>query len=112
MSRLRPLTDRDWEVLGCLIPTFRDEPIRWHTPMEVGGSNGSHHSATLAKLEKRGYVISEQRLPFMTRGSKRYQVTREGLGVYNDRRKQPWMTKAEWHVWWDENRPRKAKAHG
>uniref|UniRef100_A0AB74UNF8 Transcriptional regulator n=1 Tax=Caulobacter phage BL57 TaxID=3348355 RepID=A0AB74UNF8_9VIRU len=114
MSRLRPLTDRDWEVLGSLVPTFRDEPIRWHTPLDLGGSNGSHHSATLAKLEKRGFVEAQQRMAHMVRGSKQYRITPEGLGAYNDRRTQPWMTKAEWHKWFDASRAaiRKAKSNG
>ncbi|AFU86675.1 HTH DNA binding protein [Caulobacter phage CcrRogue] len=107
--RLSPLTDRDWEVLGCLIPSFRDEPIRRHRTMDVGGSNGSHHSATLAKLEKRGLAKSEQRMPHMERGSKFYTVTEEGLALYNAHRTQPWMTKAEWHAWFENNRPRGKK---
>jgi len=46
----KPLTPRQSEVLRDLSDT---EFLR---PMDVGGRDGSHHSATLAGLVKRGLV--------------------------------------------------------
>ena len=53
------ISDRDLETLGDLNAAnrnltevgYRDG---WAKPMDCGGSNGSHHSATLAKLARAG----------------------------------------------------------
>lgn len=42
------MTERQLEVLRNL-----DDEL-WLTPMSVGGRDGSHHSATLAQLARRG----------------------------------------------------------
>lgn len=46
----RDLNKRELDVLRSL-----DDEI-WVRPMEVGGSDGSHHSTTLARLARRGLV--------------------------------------------------------
>jgi hypothetical protein len=61
------LTDRDIETLGELDAANRSHVKLeyrggWAKPLDCGGSNGSHHSATLAKLhrlklvDRRGYT--------------------------------------------------------
>ncbi|ARB13722.1 hypothetical protein Ccr2_gp191c [Caulobacter phage Ccr2] len=82
--------------------------------MDVGGSNGSHHSATLAKLVKRGLAEATQRSAAMSRGSKEYRVSEKGLEVYNAQRRQRWMTQAEWQQWFNERRAatRQDKSNG
>jgi hypothetical protein len=57
----KPLTDRDLETLGELEAANRnltEYSFRggWARPMDCGGSNGSHHGATLAKLWRRNLV--------------------------------------------------------
>lgn len=48
-------------------------------PMDCGGSNGSHHSATLAKLVKLGFAKRRKRSPWaMSRGSWSYTITDQG----------------------------------
>ncbi len=49
------LTEREVELLLYL------RNGKWSTPMELGGTNGSHHSNTLAKLAKLGFVQFKQR---------------------------------------------------
>lgn len=68
----RRLTERETEVLNELRSWNYGE--RWARPMDVGGSNGSHHSATLAKLVRLGYAESKQRSAWMSRGSKVYRA--------------------------------------
>lgn len=46
----------------------------WVTPMYLGGSDGSHHSATLRKLSVRGLVAKRVR-GGQTRGSLLYKIT-------------------------------------
>lgn len=105
MSGVKPLTERDFEILSYLAPMFRDEPVKWHTPLEIGASNGSHHSATLAKLAKRGLVDFKQRgggedrinAPslFRGRGSKTYRISEGGLAE-REARFGPRRTRAEY----------------
>jgi hypothetical protein len=45
-----PLSDRKREVLDALSGLHEG----WARPMDVGGRDGSHHSATLAQLAKHG----------------------------------------------------------
>lgn len=65
MNKPRPLTDRDMETLHELEGACRMNAgyktggaayDHWARPLDCGGSNGSHHGATLAKLTKRGYA--------------------------------------------------------
>lgn len=54
----------------------------WVRPMDLGGRDGSNHSAVLRQLERKGYVESKQRLgngSNPARGSRRYRLTDEGL---------------------------------
>jgi hypothetical protein len=44
------LSDRQRDVLECLTA------LSWAQPMDVGGRDGSHHSATLSGLARRGLV--------------------------------------------------------
>lgn len=52
-ARQGVLTERDREVLLAL--SSED----WHRPMDVGGTDRSHHSATLQKLVR--YGLAEQK---------------------------------------------------
>lgn len=54
------LQDRDFDVLGSLDYLRRREP-GWGTPLDCGGTNGSHHSASLVKLTRHGYAAARQR---------------------------------------------------
>lgn len=71
----RPLTERDADVLWCL------PQDQWVTPYVVGGTDASHHSATLRKLERRGYVERKRRGGW-TRGSFLYRLTSKGDTAY------------------------------
>lgn len=71
----RRLTDLDLETANQM---FDDVGERAYRPLDIGGHNGSHHSATLAKLERRGLVASRQRSAHGSRGSKLYWLTPEG----------------------------------
>lgn len=57
---MRTLTDRDIDTLGELVAANRNlmdvghHRDGWAKPLDCGGSNGSHHSATLAKLASYG----------------------------------------------------------
>ncbi len=79
-TRLRPLTERDFEVLryldACHEAKYGHEN-GWATPMDIGGHDGSHHSTTLAKLERHGLVESKARGGWL-RGSKKYRTTETG----------------------------------
>lgn len=77
MSRSRPLTGRDLDTLHELDAAIRCCRVEWATPMLCGGYNGSHHSATLAKLVRHGCVESKRRGGY-SRGSKQYRLTDEG----------------------------------
>lgn len=116
------LTERDIGVLNELCPTWTDEPITWMRPQDVGGHNGSHHSATLVKLWKLGYVEAKQRgsseedlrfKPFFKngRGSRFYRISAEGVDYIVAWRGKPRQTKAEWQAWFDARQlERKGKA--
>lgn len=102
---VQPLTERDIDTLNELAPLWRDDPIKWHTTMEVGGTNGSHHSGTLAKLAKRGLVDFCQRghgnMPELhnkrfrgRRGSKQYRLSEAGYAFLLAHR-ETWRTREE-----------------
>lgn len=86
----RPLTERDIETLAYLTNPRDPTAAPWHTPLDLGAYNGSHHSGTLAKLAKRGLVQFKQRgTPdpddgengkkiWRGRGSKTYRITAAG----------------------------------
>ncbi len=95
MSKKSDITARDYDVLATLkwVNHGSSNPRAWARPLDVGGGNGSHHSATLAKLEAHGLVQSKQRgwpdpVPgapepkwkpgAWNRGAKVYRITAKG----------------------------------
>lgn len=59
------ITDRDLETLNELEAASNSHAASgfrrgWCRPMDCGGSNGSHHSKTLAKLVRLGFAISNR----------------------------------------------------
>lgn len=101
---LMPLTDRDIQSMWELAPSCIDEPIKWHTPLEAGAHNGSHHSNTFMKLNKHGYVDYKQRWSpdeemnkprrMGSRGSKVYRISAAGFEYLKSIRP-TWRTRAE-----------------
>lgn len=67
MGRQLILTERDRDILDAL-PV--DEFVR---PMDVGGRDSSHHSATLAKLMRHGLVERKRHYRGVTGGHWRYR---------------------------------------
>jgi hypothetical protein len=64
------LTERQRELLNML----RSDG-QWATPMMLGGRDGSHHSATLNQLVRKGLVErGERKMPWQTRGSCVYRA--------------------------------------
>lgn len=95
----KPLTERDWETLNEL-EGFNDSSHGrargGARPLDLGGGSRSHHSATLGKLAKRGYVLKSNWAIRPDgerdgeRGSCRYTITdtgREALKEYRGRKK-------------------------
>jgi len=86
------LTPNQIEVLRTLERSnhLSSYPEPWCTPMDLGGSNGSHHSGTLHALAKKGLVQFKQRggedpppgengrKIWAGRGSKVYRITDAG----------------------------------
>jgi hypothetical protein len=62
---------------------FGRDDRSWFRPMDLGGADGSRHSAALAPLERTGLVESRQRRPYTRgiRGSKLYRLTAAGLAA-------------------------------
>lgn len=73
----RPLTDRETELLHELAAWHRTEKIGAR-PLDLGAHNGSHHSATLARLVRLGLVERKERAAYQTRKSYRYSLTEAG----------------------------------
>lgn len=67
---MRTLTDRQFAILRDL------DDENWMRPMDVGGRDASHHSATLAQLVRKG--LAERR----TRGSDRSFEYRRTVAGY------------------------------
>jgi hypothetical protein len=65
------LTERQHDLLAVLSQPWAAE---WARPMDLGASNGSHHSTTLRQLVRRGLV---ERIP---RALARDDVDRDGTG--------------------------------
>jgi len=80
----RPLTDRDIDTLAELEFACRNHlevtGNDFVQPLDCGGMNGSHHSATLAKLTKRGLVERKRRGGY-SRGSWKYRITDAGRAL-------------------------------
>lgn len=87
-----PLSLSDRNNLRALI-WHRDRGREWVTPLDCGGENGSHHSASLAKLVRHGFaeclksgkiltaetIIPEPRLTKRAKGSRRFRATDKGV---------------------------------
>lgn len=76
---MRPLTETQHDVLinFCCAGFGVNE---WVRPMDIGGGDGTHHSAVLSQLEHRGLVESKPRMGVLAaRGSKLYRLTPAGL---------------------------------
>ena len=83
------LTERDIVVLRDLASSEID---RWHDgwarPMDVGGRDASHHSATLKKLARHGLAEQKERAGWC-RPSYLYRVTVHG---------RIWLTNLDAHL--------------
>lgn len=88
-DRLIGLTERDLEILCGL------SAGGWLRPLDLGGTDGSHHSATLTKLARKGMAQFKQRgainppagengrrQGIFGRGSLVYRITDVGRAVY------------------------------
>lgn len=53
----------------------------WLRPMDLGGRDGSYHSAALARMVKRGWVERENRHAWGIRPAYRYRITKDGRGA-------------------------------
>jgi hypothetical protein len=97
MDKPWSLNEREYDVLSTLrwVNHGSSHPRPWARPLDLGGMNGTHHSATLAKLEGHGLVQSKQRgaadpapgeltstaKQGRSRGSKAYRITAKGVGA-------------------------------
>lgn len=72
------LEDRAQEVLESL-------PEEWCTPMQVGGSDASHHSGTLARLVRLGAAERKVRAGYL-RPSYLYRINEVGKKMLKDLR--------------------------
>lgn len=90
------LRDEDYYVLWSLERSLEDE--RWRTPLDCGGTNGSHHSASLVKLVQHGFaecrqrgihssivcgpkITPEPRLAARGKGSREFRITPAGMNA-------------------------------
>lgn len=67
------LSERQREVLEDVQSAGFDEG-EWFRPMDIGGRNGSDHSAILSALVSKGLLESRQRM-HGSRGSKVYRLS-------------------------------------
>lgn len=81
-----PLTRRDLETLRA-VAAFKDTTTSgWGAPMMAGGTDGSHHSATMAKLARKRLLNRRRRNSLANllgshRGSWEYQIAPAGAEV-------------------------------
>lgn len=68
--------------------------IRYCTPMDIGGSNGSHHSATLLALSKKGLADRYKFRGFGPRGSCAYRATDAGVALIAEMQRKDTITRA------------------
>ena len=76
-----PLTERDLDVLRYLahLSARPGKAETYWRPMDIGGTDASHHSATLTKLAKRGFVeVDVFKAAWQVRGHKRYRISPAG----------------------------------
>lgn len=80
------ISDRERDVLKALKGAEHIRPAwkGWLTPMYVGGTDASHHSATLVGLCKKGLVERRQRAGW-TRRSYLYRITDAGRDALNEK---------------------------
>lgn len=78
-ERRRKWLDRDlWMIMGL-------EALEWQTPLQLGGSSRSHHSATLRRLVRTGLAVTRQRSGYSenpknrARGSREYALSERGV---------------------------------
>ena len=75
---MKPLTERDIETLKELacadIQRQKHGQSEWLMPMDLGASNGSHHSYTLTKLAARGLGERKKYGSKREKGSCRYRM--------------------------------------
>jgi hypothetical protein len=71
------LTDRQLEVLKSLAYAHKYGFVR---PMDLGGTDASHHSHTLAALVRKG-LAKRQARGGLFRGAWRYRITDAGLAL-------------------------------
>lgn len=83
---------REEEVLNalywfCTADGSWRRPFKWARPMDLGGSDASHHSPTLARLCKKGLATRKDvRAPWGRRSVYLYRLTEAGLKMWNARR--------------------------
>lgn len=77
------LTERDLGVLNELSSARTAFPEGWVTPMWIGGTDASHHSAALAKLVRHGLAERRERSGW-TRRSYLYRITTLGQTTRDD----------------------------
>lgn len=87
---MKPLTERDIDVLENLdgaTTNYLELDLKdgWVMPMDCGGTNGSHHSYTLAKLAKRGLCDRKKYGSARSKGSCRYRMNDTGRAFLAER---------------------------
>lgn len=89
---MKSLSENEEECLSALIAVndHPRHPMKWARPLDLGGSNGSHHSNTLNRLAKKGMVNFRFRMGaepvdgengkrfFASRGAKLYRINETG----------------------------------
>lgn len=72
------LRDHEADVLNALRNMTESYPDMWFPPMDVGGSDASHHSATLRKLVRLG-LAEKREWGGHIKCSYRYRATPNGI---------------------------------
>ena len=85
MGETNRLDENALEILRTLAylhgrPESGNRGIGWASPMYFGGTDGSHHSVTAARLTKMG-LVERDKLGIGARGSYRYRITEAGLAA-------------------------------
>jgi hypothetical protein len=75
------LTERQVEILGDLASIARRDPTFWARPLDLGGTDSSHHGATLRRLAARG-LVDQRNVPGIAnigrRRTNRYRINDAG----------------------------------
>jgi hypothetical protein len=92
-DRKLPLTERDLDTLQELVRVAEDWRRQGFNrklmPMDIGGTNGSHHSATLHKLHARGLCEMIKYGGRRAKGSCRYWSNRAGIDLLRELKRLP-----------------------